>query len=201
MVREEVLLFDFDGTLTRSDTLLGFIRHVRGTGALLLALLRLSPQLVLMKLRLADNGRVKERLFAHCFGGMDVGSFNLLCRRFADDSRTRLLRADGMRAVERGLAGGARVMVVTASVDSWVAPFFQGGSRPEIVGTQVEVKDGRLTGRFLTPNCYGAEKVRRVKALLAELRTHYYITAYGDSRGDKEMLGYADEGFYKLFRG
>lgn len=201
MEREEVLLFDFDGTLTRRDTLPGFIRHVRGTGALLLALLRLSPQLVLMKLRLADNGRVKERLFSHCFGGMDVNYFNLLCRRFADDSRTGLLRADAVSALERGLAGGARVMVVTASVDSWVAPFFTGGRRPEIVGTRAEVKGGRLTGRFLTPNCHGAEKVRRIKELLAGPRPHYYITAYGDSRGDKEMLDYADEGYYKLFRG
>ncbi len=200
-MKEKVLLFDFDGTLTRCDTLLEFIRHARGTGVLLCALLRFSPLLVLMKLRLANNGRVKERLFAYCFKDMDINYFNLLCQWFADDNRKRLLRADGISAVEKGLAEGERVMVVSASVDNWVTPFFQGDRRLEIVGTQVEVKDGRLTGRFLTPNCYGAEKVRRVEALLAEPRTHYYITAYGDSRGDKEMLDYADKGYYKLFRG
>lgn len=200
-MKEKVQLFDFDGTLTRRDTLLEFIRRARGTGVLLGALLRFSPLLILMKLRLADNGRVKERMFAHCFKDMDINYFNLLCQWFADNSRTRLLRADGISTLEKGLDEGARVMVVSASIDNWVAPFFKGERLPEIVGTQVEVKDGRLTGRFLTPNCYGAEKVRRVRALLAEPRSHYYITAYGDSRGDKEMLDYADKGYYKFFRG
>lgn len=200
-MKKKVLLFDFDGTLTRRDTLLEFIRHARGTGVLLCVLLRFLPLLVLMKLRLADNGRVKERLFVHCFKDMDINYFNLLCQWFADNSRRRLLRADGISTLEKGLDEGARVMVVSASIDNWVAPFFQGEKQPEIVGTQVEVKDGRLTGRFLTPNCYGAEKVRRVQALLAEPRIHYYITAYGDSRGDREMLDYADKGYYKFFRG
>lgn len=198
-MKEKILLFDFDGTLTRRDTLLEFIRYARGTDGLLIGLLLSLPSLVLMKLHLADNGQTKERLFARCFKDMDISYFNLLCQRFAYDKRKRLLRTDGMGALKKGLDEGARVMVVSASVDNWVAPFFKGERQPEIVGTQIEVKDGRLTGRFLTPNCYGAEKVRRIKALLTMPRTHYYIKAYGDSRGDKEMLEYADEGLYKQF--
>jgi len=95
------------------------------------------------------------------------------------------------------------VMVVSASIDNWVAPFFrriQNKHSLSIVGTRIEVVDGKVTGRFLTANCYGPEKVHRVEALLSEPRDHYHITAYGDSRGDKEMLQYADERHYKPFR-
>ena len=94
-------------------------------------------------------------------------------------------------------------MVVSASIDNWVAPFFcheENGHHLSIVGTRIEVVDGKVTGRFLTANCYGPEKVRRVQALLSRARDHYHITAYGDSRGDKEMLQYADERHYKPFR-
>ena len=73
-----------------------------------------------------------------------------------------------------------------------------------VLGTQVETdKDRRLTGRFLSNNCYGAEKVERLCKLLPELRTHrsdYFIEAFGDSRGDRELLAFADKAHYKPFR-
>ena len=31
-------------------------------------------------------------------------------------------------------------------------------------------------------------------------RQDYYLTAFGDSRGDKEMLAWADESYFKPFR-
>jgi phosphoserine phosphatase len=61
------------------------------------------------------------------------------------------------------------------------------------------VAGGRLTGRFLTKNCYGQEKVRRVTQVLPK-RDNYILVAYGDSRGDKELLDYADVRHYKPFR-
>jgi phosphoserine phosphatase len=69
-----------------------------------------------------------------------------------------------------------------------------------VLGTKLEVRDGKLTGRFITPNCYGQEKVNRLKQVLNEPRQAYSIKAFGDSRGDKELLEYADQGHYKPFR-
>ena len=91
------------------------------------------------------------------------------------------------------------MFIVSASIDNWVAPFFKGVGSVTILGTQIETVDNRLTGRFLTPNCYGAEKVRRLKDALPGLknnRRQYEIIAFGDSRGDKEMFEYADESYY-----
>ena len=65
-----------------------------------------------------------------------------------------------------------------------------------VLGTQIEVKNGNLTGRFLTKNCYGQEKVNRILALYPDRNT-YYLIAYGDSRGDKELLAFADEAHFK----
>ena len=69
-----------------------------------------------------------------------------------------------------------------------------------MLGTKVEVDAaGCLTGRFSTPNCYGPEKVRRIEAVWPH-REQYDVSAFGDSRGDKEMLAYADQGYFKPFR-
>ena len=118
-----------------------------------------------------------------------------------------MLRPDGMEAVRRALGEGVVVMIVSASVDNWVRPFFNdvlpsssGQGTLLVLGTQVEAEDGRLTGQFMGHNCYGVEKVRRISVMLPAPREDCYIVAFGDSRGDREMLQYADEAHYKPFR-
>ena len=101
-----------------------------------------------------------------------------------------------MKAIDEARNQG-EVYVVSASVDNWVQPFLP---HVVVVGTQLEVADGLLTGRFSTRNCYGIEKVNRVKQFLTAPRSQYYIIAFGDSRGDNEMLNYADEAHYQPFK-
>ncbi|MBQ8990139.1 MAG: haloacid dehalogenase-like hydrolase [Prevotella sp.] len=192
---KKICAFDFDGTLTTRDTLLAFIRYAKGTQAFLWGFLCHAHLLVLMKLRLYPNWQAKQRVFSYFFKGMETETFDRLCQQFAADNR-HLLRPEGMRAVEQARAEGAEVLIVSASIDNWVQPFFP---QVSVLGTQIEVADGQLTGRFLTPNCYGQEKVSRILALYPN-RKDYHLTAYGDSRGDKELLAFADEAHYKPFR-
>ena len=91
---------------------------------------------------------------------------------------------------------GADVVIVSASIDNWVQPFCP---QVTVLGTQIEVIDGRLTGRFLTNNCYGQEKVNRLLTLYPD-RSTYHLIAYGDSRGDQQLLAFADEAHYRPFR-
>ena len=192
---KRVFAFDFDGTLTTRDTLIAFIHYACGTPRFLLGFLLHAPLLVLMKLRLYSNGKAKQRLFTWFFQGMSIETFDALCQSFALSHR-HLLRPDTVRLLQQALSEGAEVLVVSASIDNWVQPFFSTFHLPpstfHVLCTQIEVIDGRLTGRFLTPNCYGQEKVRRILALHPD-RSAYHLTAYGDSRGDRELLAFADE--------
>ena len=192
---KRVFAFDFDGTLTTRDTLIAFIRYACGTPRFLLGFLLHAPLLVLMKLRLYSNGKTKQRLFTWFFQGMSIETFDALCQSFALSHR-HLLRPDTVRLLQQALSEGAEVLVVSASIDNWVQPFFSTFHLPpstfHVLCTQIEVIDGRLTGRFLTPNCYGQEKVRRILALHPD-RSAYHLIAYGDSRGDRELLAFADE--------
>ena len=185
---KQLFAFDFDGTLTTRDTLIAFIRYACGTSRFLLGFLLHAPLLVLMKLRLYSNGKAKQRLFAWFFRGMPLETFDTLCQSFALSHR-HLLRPETVCLLQQALSEGSEVLIVSASIDNWVQPFFPAVT---VLGTQIEVIDGRLSGRFLTPNCYGQEKVRRILALHPD-RSAYRLTAYGDSRGDRELLAFADE--------
>lgn len=192
---KKIVAFDFDGTLTTKDTLIAFIRYACGNGAFLLGFLLFSPLLVLMKLGLYPNYKAKQKVFAHFFEGMRQEDFDNLCQAFAASSK-HLLRPKGIEAVNQAISEGADVLIVSASIDNWVQPFFPS---VKVVGTQIEIIDGKLSGRFLTKNCYGQEKVNRILSLYPH-RQDYHLAAYGDSRGDQELLAFADEAHYKPFR-
>ena len=192
---KKIVAFDFDGTLTNRDTLLMFILDAKGLIAFTIGFLYRLPLIVMMKLRLYPNYRAKEKVFSYFFKGMSLDTFNTLCQRFADTHR-HLLRPQAVETLEQAQADGAEVLIISASIDNWVQPFFPS---VKVLGTQIEVKDGCLTGRFLTKNCYGQEKVNRILEVYPH-RDEYHLTAYGDSNGDKELLAFADEAHFKPFR-
>lgn len=189
--------FDFDGTLTDRDTLLEFIRYTNGNASFVLGFLLFSPLLILMKIHLYPNWKVKQRIFSYFYRGCSIVDFNRYCIDFAADKKY-LLRKEGMSTVQKAIKEGAKVLIVSASIDNWVKPFFE-GLEVTVLGTKIDIKDGLITGRFLTKNCYGIEKVNRINAV-CQPRADYTLLAYGDSCGDKEMLEYADKGYYKPFR-
>lgn len=182
---------DFDGTLTTKDSMMAIIIYQRGRLGLALALLRVLPWLILMFMGRYSNQRTKERLLHNCFGRMTEEEFNAFCQSFADSHR-HILRNDLYDRLVKVKASGDEVVVVTASPENWVSRFV-----PEfkVLGTKMEFTPC-FSGRFLTPNCYAQEKVNRILAAYPELKTarsRYHVTAFGDSRGDKEMLEFADE--------
>lgn len=196
--------FDFDGTLTKRDTLIEFIRYVKGNKEFLLGFLKHLHLLILMKIGFMPNWKTKRIIFQYFFGGMTLEKFNEYGEKFAKD-KASLLRKKGMAAVNKALMDGEQVVIISASIENWVVPFFasvspqgriEGGLM--VIGTKVQVVDGKLTGRFLTKNCYGEEKVRRLLEHYPN-RKEYKLVAYGDSRGDHALLDFADEGHYKEF--
>ena len=192
---KKIYAFDFDGTLTTKDTLIEFIRYAKGSMDLGLGFLRYAHLLVLMKLGLYPNYKAKQKVFAYFFKDTTLDDFNALCKEFAASSR-HLLRPNAIEAIDQATKEGSEVLIVSASIDNWVQPFFP---QVMVLGTQIEVIDGKLTGRFMTKNCYGQEKVNRILSLHPN-RQEFHLTAYGDSRGDREMLAFADESYFKPFR-
>ena len=196
----KIYAFDFDGTLTTKDTLLEFIRFAKGSGQMFRGFLLFSPLLLLMKLHLYPNWKAKQQLFSYFFKGTSIDDFNALCTRFAEQNK-HLLRPAGIEKVRQAIEEEqATVLIISASIDNWVRPFFDEiDKKIQVLGTQIGTEGGRLTGQFTTKNCYGQEKVNRLTVLYPH-REAYDLIAFGDSRGDKELLDFADKGFYKPFR-
>ena len=193
-----VVAFDFDGTCIDNDSLLWVLREVFGLKAFWWGVLVCLPWLVLHKLHLLDGGRAKERLIGHFVRGMDHDEFRRRCADAALTGRWQHTRPEAKRALMEAVQAGSQVLVVTASAPDWVEPWIA-CREVQVIGTELEEDaEGRLTGRFATPNCKGAEKWRRLREAVPDVEQRH-LTAYGDSRGDRELLDHAQKPYYRSF--
>lgn len=193
---QTIVAFDFDGTLTTHDTFLAFIRFSCGFWRFAAGFARFSPMLAAMKGGFYPNWKAKQMIFSHFFRGMPEARFSAYCEAFCRERLPRILRHSLLRTATEYAERGYELCIVSASVELWIRPWAETAGFSRLLCTEIEVKNGILTGRFTTPNCYGAEKVNRLKTAYPD-RKKYHLIAYGDSRGDREMLAYADE-YYLL---
>ncbi|MDR3165118.1 MAG: HAD-IB family hydrolase [Synergistaceae bacterium] len=193
---KRIALFDFDGTLTRKDTFLDF--HVKRFGVVSVAAAMCAAAAECPLSKFADRSEIKERFLSRMWKGTLFESYLADAENYAEREIDRITMPTAMEVFRKHLELGDAVCIVTASMKEWVEPW---ASRHEtyVIGTELEVEGGRMTGRLKTPNCRGAEKVARIKAEI-DLSRFSRIFAYGNSDGDREMLALADEAIYKWRR-
>lgn len=196
-MKNVIAFFDFDGTITTKDTLFEIIRYQKGAPALYAGLAVLSPLLVLFKMKVISNQRMKEIVLRFFFRDMPVEDFQRRCNDFCRERLPALLRTKALNALAWHKAEGHVVYIVTASAENWVAPWSNTLGIP-CLGSKLEVKDGRVSGLLSGRNCNGDEKVCRIKEAV-HLTTFHTIYAYGDSSGDREMLALAQHKGFRAF--
>ena len=194
----KIALFDFDGTITTDDSLIRFIRFVMGDMKTLWGMIILSPMLVTYELKLIPNYKAKQMMLSYFFKGMDEQQFRKVAEKYSLRQIDTMRRPKAMEKIAWHKEQGHKIVIVSASIECWLKPWCDRNNL-DLVATKIETKDGIVTGKLLTKNCYGIEKINRVKEVY-NLSDYDHIYAYGDSRGDKELLALADESFYKPFR-
>ena len=192
-------LFDFDGTIITDDSLIKFIRFVVGDAKFIWGMILLSPMLTVYKLKLIPNYKAKQWMLSYFFRGMNKQGFLKVAEEYSLNHIDTILRPKAMEKIAWHKEQGHKVVVVSASIECGLKPWCDKNGL-DLIATKIEIKDGLVTGKFLSKNCYGREKASRVQEAY-NLSEYDHIYAYGDSRGDKELLELADESFYKPFRG
>ncbi len=190
-------LFDFDGTVTNSDSFIGFLIFTHGYKKFLMNMFLNLHLLIMMKLKLIPNFRAKEAVFTTFYKGWNAETLRKKGDWYAEKHLDVLVKDSAMKQIEEHRKNGDRIVIVTASFDIWMRRWCENNGL-EFLCTEAESADGIITGRLGTKNCYGAEKVNRIKKLLNP-DDYSEIYAYGDSRGDKEMLAIAHKPFYRTF--
>lgn len=193
-----IAFFDFDGTVTKTDSLLEMGKFLHGEMGLYIRLISCLPTITGFKLEIFDRQRSKETVMKAFFGGLPLLDFTYRCHAFSETVIPRMIRPEALDRIKWHQKCGHRVVLVSASPENWLKGWCHGFGI-ECIATILEICDERVTGRIQGKNCHGQEKVRRIKEKY-DLEGFEVIHAYGDSQSDMPMLGIAKHPHYRPFR-
>ena len=191
-------LFDFDGTISNDDSFRGFIIYYCGYGKFLLGSIILSPIYLLYILGMVKNNFMKERAISFFFKNESITDLWKKGKQYSSDKIDNMVRDKAKEKIKWHQSRGDKIIVVSASANIWLESWCL-KNNIDLIATELEEIDGKITGKLINGNCFGNEKVVRVKKKV-NIKDYEEIFAYGDSRGDKELLDFADKPYYKPFR-
>ena len=124
--------------------------------------------------------------------GWPVDEAQFLFEKLTDEQIMPNLRKDVLDRMREHQAQNHLVVVVSGTWSPWLAVAAQRLGILHSVGTPLEVKNGRYTGKIVPPLCQGPGKPKRLQTYLSE--RHLDVNwdesfAYGDSGPDLALLG------------
>ena len=193
-VVRRVVAFDFDGTLTRRDTLVPFLARLYGPARVVAHGAAVGPPW-----RRAPGvhrrDEMKAQLLRRLTAGDDPGRVAEAGEAYAAELEAALL-PHMVERIEAHRAAGHELVAVSASMSAYLDPLLGerlGFDAVMAVGLLVG-DDGRLSGEMLGPNVRGPHKEVVLRRWLAETATRegeLELWAYGNSSGDAELLAMA----------
>jgi phosphatidylglycerophosphatase C len=188
-------LFDFDGTITSSDSWTPFMRMAVRPARIRMAMVALSPVAVGYRLGMISASRCRQVAARLGFSGEPAAAIRQLGAQYAATVLPGTLQTRALERIDWHKSQGDDIVVVSASLDLYLAPWCAERGL-KFICTTIEEQRGMLTGRYVDGDCSGAEKVRRIRAQY-DLSSYPIVYAYGDSGEDREMMALADKKYYR----
>jgi phosphatidylglycerophosphatase C len=193
---KKISIFDLDGTLTKSDTylpyLIGFLK--RNPKRWLKASI-LPFAVVMFYLKIHDNQWLKTIFLKVILGGETKDNILAWNKIFLDKLFTEGLREDIVTILKKKQNAGDIILLSTASLDIYVPDIQNWFSINHLICTNTLWQDDCLTGELDGNNCYGLEKLARVKSYMRKHNISGEISVYSDHASDWPIMNYADKAY------
>jgi len=195
----EIVVFDFDGTITTDDTFRLFLRYYAGTAKWVVNILLLLPIFIGYGLKIVDRNQAKIHVTRRFFKNAPTAKLNARATDFAKEIIPGLIRPQAQACLDSKKTDSESLYICSASIAPYLRAWGESQNIHNILATELETDGDRYTGEIKGWNIWGEGKIRRI---LAEFAPHpvHIMEAYGDSRGDREMLHAAKASYYRPFR-
>lgn len=188
----DLVIFDLDGTITRRDTLWGYVLgFALRRPARLLRFPRVLPTLVRFAFGRADHGDLKAALIRAVMGGSSRDEI----ATWTEDYLPRLIGNgvffNALKQIEQHRVAGDHLVLMTATVDLYVPALANALGFTEWICTPVTWAGDYLDGALSGPNVRDEEKARQLRELKGRF-PGLSVVAYGNSAPDLPHLRLAD---------
>lgn len=190
---KNLAVFDLDETITSKDTFLAFLKYTHGALPFYIRFSIVLPFALLMVLRLYSNTRLKELALTLFYKGYNASELQEKGNQFAAKYIPTMLNKEVYAALLMHKRQGDRVVVLTASCSTWVKQWCT-NEGIELIASELEVVQGKITGKLKGNNCHGTEKVVRLKKEVDI--ASYEMYAYGNAPSDRHYIELAQHKHY-----
>lgn len=196
-----IAVYDLDGTIARSDTfvpfLLGFLAK---NPSRIFRCILLPFHVLAFWIGLRGNSWAKQKFLTAICGGASRKALADYSADFAALVVKTGLLPGAVASIEQHRARGDRLILITASLDLYVDAIARHLAFDDVIASKVAWRmagdlGATLNGRLDGENCYSANKVERLKAVLSSDKSDMQIVAYSDHSSDLPLLAFADSGY------
>jgi phosphatidylglycerophosphatase C len=195
-----VAAFDFDGTLSRRDTLVPFLARVGGRRRFAAVCARLGLSGARGALAIRDRDEVKAAMLQLLFAGRSEDELRSRGELYARDLLSDQLRPMVLERLHRHREAGHRTVIVSASLVYYLEPLATELGMDGVIGVEPEVRDGVLTGGLARPNVRAEQKVVRLREWLGAPADgpigDSFLWGYGNTSGDHELLAMSNRAYW-----
>lgn len=198
--KQTVAAFDFDGTISYCDSLLPFLWSIEGAAASIKNLALCVPAFLRFLNDKSLRQSSKEQLLAHFLKGKEYDFISKKGQIYAKGALNLLIKQEALDRIAWHKSQNHTVVIISANLSVYLAPWAEENGMGYCIASELELDpQNRITGKLQGLNCWGNEKVSRLKNIFGP-KENYTLYAYGNSRGDQELLELADYPFYRTFK-
>jgi putative phosphoserine phosphatase/1-acylglycerol-3-phosphate O-acyltransferase len=184
-----IAYFDMDHTILRDSSGLLYMHYLWRRGQTSWRAMALSSwYAALYKVGILNYPVVAAKLASSVSSSREEDT-RALCQRFFDELAVDYIAPKAVQRLNEHRAQGHLVTVISASTPYVVGPLASHLGIEEYLCTQLEVVNGRFTGKIIEPGCYGPGKVHWARDYAqrhdADLAQAYFYT---DSCSDVALL-------------
>lgn len=195
-----LVLFDFDGTLTKKDSLSEFFKFCYGRNFNRYYYLQPLIWIILLKFRLISYQKVKNLRIRQLAKRYSRSALEKMTLKFRESRLPLLIKKSALVKIKKYKESPTTEMVIVSASLNILLCDWAREMGMKLITNELEIKNNQYTGAFVHENdCNFIEKVKRINEII-NLEDYQHIVAYGDTDGDRAMLQIADESHFDLFK-
>jgi phosphatidylglycerophosphatase C len=188
-----LVFFDLDGTISRRDTLFGYVAgFVRRHPLRAPRYLAVLPTLAGFALGIRDRGDLKGALLHAVMGGAHRSEIQAWTDEYVPKLIARGVFKEALAAIRKHRDAGDHLVLMTATVDLYVPELSRALGFDAYLCSQVSWKEDRLEGWLASPNMRDEEKASALRRTVAKFPGRRLV-GYGNSAPDLPHLKLVDQ--------
>jgi phosphatidylglycerophosphatase C len=190
-----VVFFDLDGTISRRDTLFGYVAgFVRRHPSRMPRYLAVLPALIGYALGVRDRGYLKGALLHAVMGGALRKEVQAWTDEYVPMLIERGVFDEALAAIRKHRDAGDHLVLMTATVDLYVPDLAQALGFDAYLCSKVAWSEDHLEGWLTSPNMRDEEKAAALRRTVAKFPGRRLV-GYGNSAPDLPHLKLVDQAY------